>query len=147
MVIAFIGYFYFNQPSVKVLEENLNFTDFIYCYFNNKLKPWPQRLWSNSKNIGSHIIFFGFISIAGAISVSILAILNNFLLIMDFAWYRQFLIANYKIFFPIIFFLLIVSLILLFFIRKYSNYLHEFYDGKKSIGQINKRDKFAKNTI
>ncbi|MFC1581524.1 hypothetical protein ACFL3L_01335 [Candidatus Neomarinimicrobiota bacterium] len=123
IIIAIIGFFYFKQRSIIVLEKNLNFTEFIYCYFNNELKPWRQRLWSSSVNFESHIIFFGFISISGAILVSILAILNNFLLIMDIVWYRQFLTSNYKIFFPAIFFLVIISLILLFFKREYSDYL------------------------
>ncbi len=124
VTIALIAYFYFEQQPVMVLEKKLNFTDFTYCYFFDKLRPWPQRMLSMPSNMKPHLIFIGFVVITVSISVSLFAILNNFLLIMNIAWYQRFLTDNYKIFFPCIFFIITFGSAFLFFIKEYSKYLH-----------------------
>ena len=126
MIIAFFTYFYFHYPSVKVTEKNLNFTDFIYCFFYGKPKPWPQRMFSSPKNFTPHMIFNGFMFASSSIFVSLFAIINNYLLIQNSVWYTQFLIKNYRLFFPVIFLLSIICSFLLFFKRQYSKYLLQY---------------------
>lgn len=40
IIIAFIGSYYFFKPSIVVKEKKLNFPDFIYCFFYDKLGIW-----------------------------------------------------------------------------------------------------------
>lgn len=124
LIVSFFACFYFKLPEVQVAEENLNFTDFVYFYFFNKKRPWPERMLSMSANIKSHMIFVGFIVTVSAILVSLFAIVNNFLIIKNEGWYLHFLAYHYRLFFPAVYFVIILTSFFVFFGRKYRRYLN-----------------------
>ena len=125
LVIAFFGSFYFSRPAIIVSIPKLNFSDFIYCYFFGKLKPWPQRFFSIPNNMNAHLIFNGYMFIAVAGLVSSFAIVNNFLLIVDLVWYRQLLMVYYQQIFPLVFLGVILSAFFYFFVGEYKRYLSQ----------------------
>lgn len=124
-LIAFVSTFYFFKPRIIVKVKNLNFPDFIYCFFFEKLKPWPQRMFSMPKTFTPHLIFNGFMFISVAILISIFAIFNNTLLILDVNWYIKFLSAYYSKFFPTVFILIVLISSQIFFMLQYRFYLND----------------------
>ena len=123
LIVAFFAWYYFKLPAVKVAEENLNFPDFVYCFFSNQNRPWPDRIFSKPTNVKSHIIFVGFMVTASAILVSLFAIINNTLILRNTGWYLHFLAYHYKLFFPVVYFMIIMGSFFLFFAREYKTYL------------------------
>ena len=121
-IVSIFGASWLGLISIQLIFI-MAFTDFVYCYFYSKSKPWPQRMVSIPKNLKSHMIFNGFMFMAASFWVSFFAIISNYLLLLDIVWYRQFLSANYKVFFPGVFFIIVIVSFFLFFKKQYSKYL------------------------
>lgn len=123
LIIGF-AFLYYTLPPVCVKIEKLNFTDFIYVYFFGRLKPWPQRVFSIPTHLRPHLLFNGFLFISVSILVSLFAIVNNLLLLLNITPYVTFLNSHYIHFFPAVFTTIaLISAHLFFFLqyRKYKN--------------------------
>jgi hypothetical protein len=77
LFVAFLMYFYFNRQSTVTILNNLSFADFIYVYFFDKLRPWPNRIFSFPINWRKHLVFNGFIFMVVTIFISGFAVIHN----------------------------------------------------------------------
>ena len=123
--VIILGWFYFYGKRPEVNLKGLNFSDFVYCFFYGKLKPWPRRLFSLPRNAGPHLIFNGFVLIAVSIGISLFAIANNLLLIFDADWYWRFLEKSHNLFFPVVILLIVYAAAMAFFWKEYCGYLEK----------------------
>lgn len=121
-LILTVLYFSLSVKKAPVKREGLNLGDFIYFYFFDELRPWKERFLSKPKEYKAHIIFNGFLFSAVTIFVSIFAIINNSLLIFKLPLYEQFLQNHYQLFFPLVYFSIIVGSAIAFFTIQYHRY-------------------------
>jgi hypothetical protein len=122
LIIFAFGFQYFSREPIVVNQSNLNFPDFIYCFFFGSLKPWPQRIFTKVTNFSPHIIFNGFLFISVSILVSIFAIMSNSLLLLNIRWYNLFLANHYHIFLPFVYSLIAFISFFGFFTIRYYKY-------------------------
>ncbi len=121
IIALFAKKFFFAEPRI-VTEKGFSFPDFIYVFFFHELKPWKQRFFSKIKDRDAHLQFNGFMFCSVAILISLFAICNNALLLLEVEWYFQFLLRNYLHFFPTVFFSIAVLSFGIFFGSQYSRY-------------------------
>lgn len=122
IVVVLFGYLYFSYPPIVVSEPDLNFPDFMYCYFFGTLKPWPQRIFSIPRNKGPHLILNGFLFLSVSIMISLFAIGNNLLLVMGIRWYSEYLSVWYRVYFPVVFAVIAMTSFLFFCRGQYRRY-------------------------
>ena len=122
LIVSIMTYFYFARKEVIITRKDLSYYDFIYFYFNNKLKPWPRRVLSLPKKLNRHLVFDGFVLMMLSIIVSILAIAHNLVFISQIDAYSAFIMEYYHLFIP---FILLAAILLsanMFFIKEYRYY-------------------------
>jgi len=125
MVVLFVFslmYFYFNRKMTVPSIQNLSFSDFIYVYFFDRLKPWPGRMISYPIHWSRHLVFNGFVFMVMTILISGFAIVHNLLLIHSIESYARFVAGHYKIYFPACFVLSGILSAHTFFMPGYLNY-------------------------
>lgn len=122
LLISGCAYLYATLKPPQVSMKNLTLSDFIYVFFFGELHPWRKRFFSRPKDFKTHLYFNGFLIPSVAILVSIFAIINNLLLILNIAPYREFLNRWFDLFFPLVFLTIIVISALLFFHLQYHTY-------------------------
>ncbi len=132
-VVSAFGAYYFFKPPRIVSTKGLSFPDFIYCYFFHTLKPWPQRFFSKIRDKRAHMLFNGFMFLVVALFISLFAIVNNALLILEVEWYTEFLTTQYTLYFPLVFIVIALSSALLFFVLQYRKYTQ--YSEKRRVTQ------------
>jgi hypothetical protein len=122
LFVSLLMFFYFNRPSAVTALKNLSFADYIYVYFFDKLRPWPNRIFRFPIHWRKHLIFNGYIFMTVTLLISGFAIIHNLLLINRVASYARFVVRHYRLYFPIAFMLMAILSVYSFFIIEYLNY-------------------------
>lgn len=120
--VVFLMFFYFNRNPAVIPEKGLTFHDFAYCYFFGKLRPWPARLFSMPSNLSRHLAFNGFVFLMITMLVSIFAIVNNLLLLLDVTAYTNFIGRSHRFFFPCVFAVFTMASVFLYFYIEFDKY-------------------------
>jgi hypothetical protein len=121
-IISVAMFFYFMREEKTVAQADLSFQDFVYVYFFDKLRPWPERMFTFPYNFRTHMVFLGFILMVLAVFISIFAILHNVLLIAQIKWYCLFVGQHYKVYFPVVFGMATIIAALIFFMKEFGKY-------------------------
>ncbi len=124
LIIALCWAFY-NWGKIWAVEKNnLKYSDYIYYYFFDKIDPWVKRFFRFPKHVYPHVRLLTFVITMTSLIISVFAIINNLLLIIEFSTYEQFLISSASMFFPSVLLFAIFASANLFFILEYKQYKH-----------------------
>lgn len=120
--VFFLMFFYFSRQTIIVTLKNLPFYDFMYVYFFDKLKKWPDRIFKFPIHFRRHFVFMGFVFMVVTILISGFAIVHNLLLINNVTSYIRFVSKHYSLYFPMFFIIITIFSVYLFFTIEYLNY-------------------------
>jgi hypothetical protein len=121
-IIATMMFFYFNRTPPAINLDGLSLNDFSYVYFFGKLHPWPKRLFTLPRYPRRHLALNGYIFMIATIGISIFAIVNNILLILENATYAAFIQEYHSFFFPLTFALIVIIAFYAFFLKEFEYY-------------------------
>jgi hypothetical protein len=121
-IIATMMFFYFDRTPPEINLDGLSLNDFSYVYFFGKLHPWPKRLFTLPRHPRRHLALNGYIFMIATIGISIFAIINNILLILENATYTAFVQEYYSSFFPLTFALIVIVAFYAFFLKEFEYY-------------------------